>query len=214
MKRHGYTLVELLVVVTVAGILAALLLPAFAQSGQENEQENEHRAQCQSHLKQMSIGIMMYVRDFDEMYPPAAANTSWLNRPRYGWVDLVDPYLRNIELFQCPSDKNAAGNDPSGAGYTDYWFNRNLASLSLAALPDLARTLQNGDGDGGSTASNARYAINSLPRTWVDTYGSPARRHLDGGNYAFTDGHVKWVKPQGITTAKHSAAVGATFSIE
>jgi prepilin-type N-terminal cleavage/methylation domain-containing protein/prepilin-type processing-associated H-X9-DG protein len=62
--RSGFTLIELLVVIAIIAILASILFPVFARA-----RENARRASCQSNLKQIGLGIMMYVQDYDEKYP-------------------------------------------------------------------------------------------------------------------------------------------------
>ncbi len=82
-----------------------------------------------------------------------------------------------------------------------------------------AQSIAMGDGDGGSAASDARYNIAGLPSNWLQTTGSPARRHtlrgVEGANYAFTDGHVKFYAPKSISTASAAkAGHNPTFSIK
>jgi prepilin-type processing-associated H-X9-DG protein len=55
-----------------------------------------------------------------------------------------------------------------------------------------------GDGDGASAESTASYAISRIPLSWLQSSDSPMKRHLDGANYAFADGHVKWLIPDEI----------------
>jgi prepilin-type N-terminal cleavage/methylation domain-containing protein/prepilin-type processing-associated H-X9-DG protein len=62
--KSGFTLIELLVVIAIISILAAILFPVFARA-----RENARRASCMSNIKQISLGIMMYVQDYDEHYP-------------------------------------------------------------------------------------------------------------------------------------------------
>ena len=61
MRRRGFTLIELLVVIAIIAILAAILFPVFARA-----RENARKANCQSNLKQVSLGLMQYVQDYDE----------------------------------------------------------------------------------------------------------------------------------------------------
>ena len=59
MKR-GFTLIELLVVIAIIAILAAILFPVFARA-----REKARMASCQSNLKQLALGILMYAQDYD-----------------------------------------------------------------------------------------------------------------------------------------------------
>ena len=197
-----------MVALAVTGIMAALLLPVMAQvTNEQQSQKNAENLQCWSNLKQIAIGIVQYTQDHDEKYPLIANGT-----PVYGWAGAIQPYLRDTELLQCPAERHDGNVNPRQAGYTDYWSNRNLAGHYVSQLDLSSWTLLLGDGDGGYLNSNARYAINSLPRSWLSTAGSPARRHLDGANYAFADGHVKWVQPQRIMTKRPGNGI-ATFAV-
>jgi prepilin-type N-terminal cleavage/methylation domain-containing protein len=62
-RRTGFTLIELLVVIAIIAILAAILFPVFARA-----RENARRASCMSNLKQIGLGMMMYVQDYDGKY--------------------------------------------------------------------------------------------------------------------------------------------------
>src|SRR5687768_4855155 len=61
---RGFTLIELLVVIAIIAILAAILFPVFAQARAKARQ-----ATCTSNMKQLSLGLMMYIQDYDEMFP-------------------------------------------------------------------------------------------------------------------------------------------------
>lgn len=62
--HKGFTLIELLVVIAIIAILAAILFPVFARA-----REQARKASCQSNLKQIGLGIMQYVQDYDGAYP-------------------------------------------------------------------------------------------------------------------------------------------------
>jgi prepilin-type N-terminal cleavage/methylation domain-containing protein/prepilin-type processing-associated H-X9-DG protein len=64
-KRSGFTLIELLVVIAIIAILAAILFPVFAQA-----REKARSASCVSNIKQITLAILMYVQDYDEVYTP------------------------------------------------------------------------------------------------------------------------------------------------
>jgi len=100
-SRWGFTLIELLVVIAIIAILAAILFPVFARA-----RENARRASCQSNLKQIGLGVLMYAQDYDEKYPFSDWWAPATPKPQ-GWANRVQPYLKSIGVFGCPSDPNA-----------------------------------------------------------------------------------------------------------
>src|SRR5204862_4622820 len=109
---RGFTLIELLVVIAIIAILAAILFPVFAQA-----REAARKTSCLSNCKQMGLACMMYVQDYDEMYPCNSWDTPYIGtadtdfkNPNYltamHWVFRVQPYIKNRQIFVCPSDAN------------------------------------------------------------------------------------------------------------
>lgn len=205
--KSGFTLIELLVVIAIIAILAAILFPVFARA-----RENARRTSCQSNLKQLGLGFYQYIQDYDEKYPLVAVNSTGISTSTpYGWADALQPYIKSTQLMQCSSETNGpnATNDPTAAGYTDYWFNSSLSQLSQAAFTSVSQTILAGDG----SSSTSRYAYNGNVATsdgTTPTLGTAnttiindpgAQRHLDGSNYAFADGHVKWLKGDTATAS-------------
>ncbi len=238
--RKGFTLIELLVVIAIIAILAAILFPVFARA-----RENARRTSCSSNLKQISLGILQYTQDYDEKFPRSIVITTVANvtpTNPYGWADAIQPYVKSVQLFQCPSETEGPTDDPTDTapGYTDYWYNYQLTAVSQSAVVSASQTVMNGDGNGNS----AQYAFNGCNSSATGAPGvcSAAQitakiatmtttealgRHLDGANYAFVDGHVKWLKASAISgvlrssTAVYNAGVSsadsggrATFSID
>lgn len=85
----AFTLIELLVVIAIIAILAAILFPVFAQA-----REKARQASCTSNLKQIGISVMMYVQDYDELYP-----TSWAKEWAGDANFFVQPYMKNVQIL-------------------------------------------------------------------------------------------------------------------
>jgi prepilin-type N-terminal cleavage/methylation domain-containing protein/prepilin-type processing-associated H-X9-DG protein len=121
--RKGFTLIELLVVIAIIAILAAILFPVFAQA-----REKARQTGCLSNVKQIGLGIQMYVQDFDEYVPRnafadpprVAEGDHFTNCSSPRWMDVIQPYIKNTQLHNCPSDPFApiSGTLPNGQAHT------------------------------------------------------------------------------------------------
>jgi prepilin-type N-terminal cleavage/methylation domain-containing protein/prepilin-type processing-associated H-X9-DG protein len=110
-KARGFTLIELLVVIAIIAILAAILFPVFAKARDKARQTSDL-----SNIKQIALGAMMYVQDYDETLFCPAYRTCGVNgaadRPFGGpiwsnnwrvWPELIYPYVKNTQLFTSPN---------------------------------------------------------------------------------------------------------------
>ena len=98
----GFTLIELLVVIAIIAILAAILFPVFAQA-----RESARQTACLSNTKQIGLGLMMYVQDYDEKMPALFANIAPINGgglDRIPYDQQILPYIKNDGVYSCPSD--------------------------------------------------------------------------------------------------------------
>lgn len=102
-SRKGFTLIELLVVIAIIAILAAILFPVFAKA-----RENARRASCQSNLKQIGLGMLQYVQDYDETYSGAFKAPAG---GRIHWGELIFPYTKSAQIYICPSNTTLLSND-------------------------------------------------------------------------------------------------------
>lgn len=201
MKHRAFTIWEALAVLGTIMLLAVILFPIFART-----RENKCKASCQSNLKQIALGFFQYTQDYDDLLPltalpPMPMEPGQKAKPIYGWADALQPYLKSTRIFQCPNfDSCVEGNNsPHLKGYTDYYFNGRLDSANITKVKHPISVVLLGDGDDGNDLTDATYNYNDLPAAWRTEQSSPAKRHLDGANYAFVDGHVKWLRPTQVT---------------
>jgi prepilin-type N-terminal cleavage/methylation domain-containing protein/prepilin-type processing-associated H-X9-DG protein len=107
-NQYGFTLIELLVVIAIIAILAAILMPVFAQA-----REKARQATCQSNQKQIGLAMRMYLQDYDERWPNNCTPTTVADWQRhrylygscfYGWIsNVLIPYEKNSQIYVCPS---------------------------------------------------------------------------------------------------------------
>jgi prepilin-type N-terminal cleavage/methylation domain-containing protein/prepilin-type processing-associated H-X9-DG protein len=153
--NNGFTLIELLVVIAIIAILASILFPVFARA-----RENARRASCQSNLKQIGLGVMMYVQDYDEHYP--LGRNSGAGFTPYGtefidpggsviyWPQFIYPYTKSMQVFYCPSgrtvgDGNMRGNYMGNVLVVEDGLSGD-APRSLASFPSPATSYMIMDG--------------------------------------------------------------------
>ncbi len=124
-SNNGFTLIELLVVIAIIAILAAILFPVFAQA-----REKARSISCLSNQKQIGTGIMMYVQDYDEMFPNNPCNINNPSNafwnpfgggvcpfpPPVGWGDQVQPYIKNTQVYKCPDVSIPGSTNPYDNG--------------------------------------------------------------------------------------------------
>jgi len=226
LKRKGFTLIEILVVITIISILAAILFPVFARA-----RENARRASCLSNLKQIGLGMMMYAQDYDEHYPlawlgapgagwplqPGLRHTTFLssatpyladNSSRILWMDLIYPYTKSVQIYTCPSaglptDASYGYNLAISHYHSTYNTNfggdtSNQFPIGLSQVTHPAEVILIGD-------FNSQYHLLYGPVNFKQWGGSAVASerlrtspHMEGSNIVFADGHAKWRKTSDI----------------
>jgi prepilin-type processing-associated H-X9-DG protein/prepilin-type N-terminal cleavage/methylation domain-containing protein len=189
MHRKGFTLIGLLVVIAIIAILAAILFPVFARA-----REKARQSSCSSNVKQICLGVQMYVQDYDETMPMAIAGD--LPGPFHTLPETLEPYIKNDQIWQCPSEEDSVNLSAIGEPSVSYSFDVGTVvpsgsgrlfgvpaagtySCKLADIDAPAETAINCDAEGAVAAD--------FSSTIVE-----ADRHNEGANYGFADGHVKW----------------------
>ncbi|NUQ02175.1 MAG: DUF1559 domain-containing protein [Armatimonadetes bacterium] len=179
-RRSGFTLIELLVVIAIIAILAAILFPVFAKA-----REKARQSSCNSQVKQLMIGWLSYTQDYDERFPTSSRSAA---SGGY-WYVRITPYLKNDQIFKCPSASPHVSTTPPAPAdlYTvdyapNYYINHaapNIQTLTAMDKPAQFVTMADNYGPGDYI---------HLP--W---YSARNHWHNDGSNVGFGDGHVKWL---------------------
>jgi len=115
----NFTLLELLIVITIIFILVGILLPSLQKA-----KKITYRIKCTSNEKQISVGTMEYIQDYDQYFFSAFSDSIYWPRR------LLFNYIQLPEIFKCPSAKV----DPST--WTKAWaIPKAETSSSFSACP-------------------------------------------------------------------------------
>lgn len=104
-KIRAFTLIELLIVIAIITIIAAILFPVFAEA-----REKARQTTCSNNLKQIGIAIMQYVEDNDDLMPPSSMSSGITGADPYvdtWWA--IQPYMKVHFTGYCPDDLTAEG---------------------------------------------------------------------------------------------------------
>jgi prepilin-type N-terminal cleavage/methylation domain-containing protein/prepilin-type processing-associated H-X9-DG protein len=205
--RLGFTLVELLVVIGIIAIVAAILFPVFASI-----RERGRRTVCQSNLRQIALAMQQYVQDNSSVYPlETVTRQSGGRTVAVYWAEAIFPYVKNEQVFICPDASSEAETSYPGAkspSIIDYGFDltrlnvfvppyptNNIQGTREAALATPSTIYVNVDA-GWSDAEGKDHYSRVVPKTSCGRSFDGSTLHSDGGNYSFADGHVEWLTPE------------------
>jgi len=214
MSKRGFTLIELLVVIAIIAILAAILFPVFARA-----REKARQASCQSNLKQLALAALMYAQDYDEVnlaYLRGYTHTGQTgNALAYSsWAEQIEPYAKNWQMFKCPSNAaygpafvNCCSRTSEMWGYAICGFSYPgkqylMGGVAMAVIQVPAETVwiteYQGPGTGCEFVYPGVYAWGIAPASYAEPCLGGRVNHNDGSNYAYYDGHVKWMNQTAI----------------
>jgi prepilin-type N-terminal cleavage/methylation domain-containing protein/prepilin-type processing-associated H-X9-DG protein len=222
--RRAFTLIELLIVIAIIAVLAAVLFPVFAQA-----REKARQAACLSNLRQIGLAFAQYTTDYDSLLPdrrdlktalPGGYRpwTTWPpSDPRGGWTAVVlNPYVKSSGIWSCPSVAGSTMGeaiqvrqeaDSSGTS-VNYWLWRFDRPDDPKPLDELWGKTENEAVADLRAANNPQAGIPDGPadvELVVDPYfpktipTAPANLkgkavHQGGRNRLFLDGHAKYLR--------------------
>lgn len=229
-ERSAFTLIELLIVIAIISILAAILFPVFAQA-----RDKARQTTCASNLRQLGIAIRLYADDYDGEMVQSAHDD-----PNASWIFSLKSYIANVNQIRiCPSDPNGTLRlkDFGGIKYngTSYVLNEYLvvpgdgAVLNLEYLPRPTETLiafetrsepgQVKGIDFDNDHTHSRNWFKAISGQWSRIVQDiQPNRHASTGsaleasgvaNYLYADGHVKAIPAARI---KHWADTHFNFA--
>lgn len=202
--RSAFTLIELLVVIAIIAILASMIFPSFARA-----REMARRASCASNMKQLGLGMIQYLQDYDERYPKAgnwqkwADGGHWIAGPsngagsalakftsgdNYAWETgrralvaqgAIYPYVKSEQIYVCPSSRDGQN---TGISYSMNCALDSQAEFSVQNSADVVLLVDEAyPSDGYFWATDNPNGSDQLQQI-----------HNGGGNILFADGHVKF----------------------
>lgn len=177
-RRAGVTLIEVLVVVSILAVLAAILLPALARA-----RSQARGVQCLSNLRQIASAFHAYADANDGTLPDEWSGLTW--------DALIFPHLPAEGVYLCPADPTAEDDETSYEWRDRFQVpaDKPLASLGgakLASILDTSVVLT-------FETAPARHAADHLGTAAVDT----STRMLSTGDFNADMARAVVAKPQG-----------------
>ena len=205
-SRRGFTLIELLVVIAIIAILAAILFPMIL-----NTKDAGKRAKCSANERQLISAVLMYTDDWDgriftDYDAGDWAKDWWSPAAAPNWARSIFPYVKNYPVYRCPSSRalyvgpGRVENSGDRLNTTSYMFNGIAITKTSGRFPRLCGKLLSDCKHSSKTCAirEMKHAVQiawlrPMPNGWAAAYFS-YKLHVYGCNYAFFDGHVKYLK--------------------
>lgn len=202
-RREGFTLLELMIVIGIIAMLAAMFLPTFARARQQAQ-----RAVCMSNIRQVTQALTAYATDHEGVFlalDSPDAQTGMASRSDSELViPALYPYVHDARVFHCPADPrdssvSYAPNEILGGSWPAYVhpLKRYLQVLNSNSTYEV---IEEFDLHPKQTYSAGGFVVEPAPSAeWIDT---PAVVHGNGSCITFLDGHCEfWVWSDARTLA-------------
>ncbi len=171
--RSSYTLLELLVTISVIAILAGFLMPAFSRA-----KKRGNRIQCVNNLSQIGKALELYCQDNSGFYPLNCTTRKETDPDRILLQDLLAKTLTDKTIFACP-DEHEQLFETEGSSYVWNWLQIDTGGNSLAGKPKYD------SGFSGEVPSSSFPLLSDAA-----TYHGPEGKRW-AINVLFADGHVE-----------------------
>ena len=211
-RRRAFTLIELLIVIAIIAILAAIIFPVLASA-----KKRAWTIQCVSNLRQIGIGMKIFADENGEMYPESGGNIYWgatdgtTGKP--SWMEQIVSQIQNTNVYNCPGNKQLPWDMQGPYNYFNgcraaYVVAEGYAPLNNNSIKFPSAYVLSGDTCGIPNATTDEDGKNFDPLDAdKDDYsqncvggeanGTPYELwqvHNLGQNIVFADGHTKWYK--------------------
>ncbi len=195
-----FTLIELLIVIAIIAILAGMLLPALARV-----RDKAHSIHCTGNLKQLSLGVSMYLQDFGSIYPPGLENTQ-----KSGWSYCLysGRYVTAPKSYFCHKDTTKYVSTVQPRSYAGHYYvfrdwRTTVVTVKSNEIKSPSKKFMLFDGY-EVPAGTTRWSSSAGVETYncATLYGKTTligNPHENGRNFAFCDGHVSHVNRNAMT---------------
>lgn len=188
-SARGFTLLELLLVISIIAMLASLLLPVVG-----DVQKHADSAACFSNLRQIGVAVNLYIADHDNTYPyiEPAPGVSLIYPPdaqAKSMADTFAPYGVTDKTLQCPADMKSAAPAYTNAQLKCSYEWRPMVDGDPLTSPEIFR--RRGAFITSGSTSNGLVQISPSRVRQVTDFNAV---HHNRKNTLYGDGHVTWVQ--------------------